>query len=149
MHRITGIKAGTDETFLKPPHPDTVYMMSSSWEHQPHSLWNTGVGCEFCRIIANEAPARVVYQDDDVMVIHNRLRWVPVMLLVMPKKHMSQEEMWQDSVMARVADVAVQMGKAHCPGGFRLLSNFGHDGMQSQAHGHLHVLGGAHMGRYV
>ena len=91
----------------------------------------------------------MVYQDDDVIVIKNRLRWVPVMLLVMPKKHMSQEQMWQDPVMARVADVAVQMGKAHCTGGFRLLSNFGHEAMQSQAHGHLHVLGGAHMGRYV
>ena len=91
----------------------------------------------------------MAYQDDDVIVIHNRLSWVPIMLLVMPKKHMSQEQMWQDPVIARVADVAVQMGKTHCPKGFRLLSNFGHEAMQSQAHGHLHVLGGTHMGRYV
>ena len=91
----------------------------------------------------------MAYQDDDVIVIHNKLRWVPVMLLVMPKKHMSQEQMWQDPVIVRVADVAVQMGKTHCPKGFRLLSNFGHEAMQSQGHGHLHVLGGTQMGRYV
>lgn len=71
------------------------------------------------------------------------------MLLVMPRKHMTQEQMWQDPVIARIADVAVQMGKTHCPGGYRLLSNLGHEAMQSQAHAHLHVLGGTHMGRYV
>jgi histidine triad (HIT) family protein len=110
---------------------------------------DTGGECEFCKIIANGAHARVAYQDDDVIVIHNRLQWVPVMLLVIPKKHMSQEEMWQDPIIVKVADVAVQMGTAHCPGGFRLLSNFGHQAMQSQPHGHLHVLGGTPMGRYV
>ena len=123
--------------------------MSNPWEYQPYPPLDTGIECEFCRIIANGIPARVAYQDDDVIVIHNKLRWVPVMLLVIPKKHVSQEQMWRDPVIARVADVAVQMGKTHCPGGFRLLSNFGHEAMQSQAHGHLHVLGGTHMGRYV
>ncbi|MBI4282832.1 MAG: HIT domain-containing protein [Chloroflexi bacterium] len=123
--------------------------MSTPSEHQPYSIEDTGSDCEFCRIAANETPARVVYQDDDVIVIQNRLRWVPVMLLVMPKRHMSQEEMWQDPVIARIAHVAVQMGKEHCPEGFRLLSNFGHQAMQSQPHGHLHVLGGTPLGRYV
>ena len=123
--------------------------MSAPWEHQRHPQMDAGGGCEFCRIVANEVPARVAYQDDDLMVIHNRLQWVPVMLLVIPKKHMTQEEMWQDPIIARVADVAVQMGTEHCPGGFRLLSNFGHQAMQSQPHGHLHVLGGTPMGRYV
>ncbi len=33
--------------------------------------------------------------------------------------------------------------------GFRILSNFGHDGMQSQSHGHLHVIGGANLGPYA
>jgi histidine triad (HIT) family protein len=110
---------------------------------------DAGSGCEFCRIIASEAPARVAYQDDDVMVIYNKLQWIPVMLLVIPKRHMSQEEMWQSPIIARLAEVAVQMGTEHCPGGFRLLSNFGHQAMQSQPHGHLHVLGGSQMGRYV
>ena len=123
--------------------------MSTPLEHQPYPRLDAGGDCEFCRIVANEAPARVAYQDDDVIVIHNRLRWVPVMLLVMPKRHMSQEEMWQDPIIVRVAEVAVQMGKNHCPGGFRLLSNFGHQAMQSQGHAHLHVLGGTPLGRYV
>ena len=36
-----------------------------------------------------------------------------------------------------------------CPGGFRLLTNFGYDAMQSQEHGHLHILGGTYLGHYV
>ena len=118
-------------------------------EPQGHADSEPDVSCDFCEIIANPDTARVAYEDDDVIVIYNRLRWVPVMLLVIPKKHVSQEDMWRDGIMAKVAEVGVKMGETHCPGGFRLLSNFGSDGMQSQPHGHLHVLGGAYLGRYL
>ena len=123
--------------------------MSDVREYEPYGRSDIGDTCEFCRIVSDESLARVEYQDGEVIVIHNKLRWVPVMLLVMPKEHMSQEEMWQSPIMARIAEVGVEMGKVHCPGGFRLLSNFGHEAMQSQSHGHLHVLGGRHMGPYV
>ncbi len=106
-----------------------------------------GFGCTFCRIVNREEPAEVLYEDDGVLVFRNRLRWVPVMLLVVPKEHCSQEELWRD--MGRVARVAVEMGKKHCPNGFRLLSNVGHDAMQSQPHGHVHILGGTFLGEYA
>jgi len=41
------------------------------------------------------------------------------------------------------------MGMAHCPKGFRLVSNLGSDAMQSQEHGHVHVLGGTFLGEYA
>jgi len=82
-----------------------------------------------------------------VMVFRNRLRWVPVMLLAIPKAHMTQEELWRD--MGRVGRVAVEMGRKFCPNGFRLLSNFGFDAMQSQEHAHVHILGGTFLGEYV
>ena len=97
--------------------------------------------------MAGREPAEVLYQDDEVVVFRNRLRWVPVMLLVVPRRHLSQEEMWRE--MGRVGEVAVQMGQSHCPNGFRILSNFGHDAMQSQGHGHVHILGGAFLGEYA
>ena len=103
--------------------------------------------CTFCDIVDGREPAEILYQDDQVVVFRNRLRWVPVMLLVVPRRHVSQEELWQD--MGRVGEVAVQMGQAHCPNGFRLLSNLGHDAMQSQQHGHVHVLGGTFLGEYA
>ncbi len=103
--------------------------------------------CVFCEIVARREPAEVLYEDDQVMVFRNRLRWVPVMLLAIPKQHMTQEQLWRD--MGRVGEVAVEMGRKFCPNGFRLLSNFGFDAMQSQEHAHVHILGGTFLGEYV
>ncbi len=103
--------------------------------------------CVFCEIVARRSPATFRYEDDDVIVIDNILRWAPVMLLVLPKKHLSQEEMWRD--LAKVGAVATEMGRQHCPNGYRLLSNIGPDAMQSQHHAHLHVLGGMFLGHYL
>ncbi len=103
--------------------------------------------CTFCRIVARQEPAEILFEDDQVLVFRNRLRWVPVMLVVVPKEHRSQEELWRK--LGRVGEVAVEMGLAHCPNGFRLLSNFGFEAMQSQSHGHIHVLGGTFLGEYA
>ena len=103
--------------------------------------------CTFCQIVARQEPADIVYEDEEVVVFRNRLRWVPVMLLVVPRRHVTQEELWRD--MGRVGEVAAQMGLTHCPKGFRLVSNFGSDAMQSQEHGQVHVLGGTFLGEYA
>ncbi len=103
--------------------------------------------CTFCEIVARREPAEILYEDEEVIVFRNRLRWVPLMLLVMPKAHKTQAELWRE--MGRVGEIAVRMGQEHCPGGFRILSNFGYEGMQSQEHGHVHVLGGTFLGEYV
>ena len=103
--------------------------------------------CVFCDIVAHKAPAEILYEDDELVVFRNRLHWVPTMLLSVPKKHISQAELWKD--LGRVGEIAVRMGEEHCPDGFRLLSNFGQDAMQSQQHGHVHILGGVFLGEYA
>jgi histidine triad (HIT) family protein len=105
--------------------------------------------CVFCEIIEHKEPADIRYEDDDVVVFRNRLNWVPVMLLAVPRKHMSQGELWTSELMAKVSKVAAEIGAQHCPNGFRLLSNFGYDAMQSQAHGHVHIIGGTYLGEYA
>ena len=101
----------------------------------------------FCEIAAHREPAEVLEEDDEGMVFRNRLRWVPVMLLAGPKGHKTQAGLWRD--MGHVGEVAVRMGQEHCPNGFRLLANFGYEAMQSQEHGHVHILGGTFLGEYV
>lgn len=105
--------------------------------------------CTFCRIVAHEEPADVLYEDDDVMVFRNRLRWVPTMLLSIPKAHMTQSEMWSGEIMPKVGAAATKAAQEHCPGGYRLISNSGYDGMQSQEHAHVHILGGIFLGEYA
>ncbi len=103
--------------------------------------------CVFCEIIARRQPANIRYEDDEVIVFDNILGWTPVMLLVLPKKHMTQEEMWQN--MGRVGTVAVEMGRKYSPRGYRLLSNIGVYAHQSEGHAHVHVLGGHILGFYA
>ena len=104
--------------------------------------------CVFCEIVAKREPAKIRYEDDDVIVIDNILRWAPVMMLAMPKKHLSQEEMWLNGI-DKVAKIAVKVASELCPNGYRLISNVGHDAMQSQTHAHLHILGGTFLGHYA
>lgn len=104
--------------------------------------------CVFCEIIAGAEPADVLHETDDLIVFRNQLRWIPVMLLVVPKRHMVQAEFWQD--LGDAARVATEMGKRYGgPGGYRIVSNFGPWAMQSQEHAHLHVLGGTFLGHYI
>jgi histidine triad (HIT) family protein len=105
--------------------------------------------CVFCEIIARREPARIEYEDDDVVVFHNVLNWVPVMLLSVPRQHLTQGELWTSPLLEKVGSAAAEQGARLCPGGFRLLSNFGRDAMQSQAHAHVHVIGGTFLGEYA
>ncbi len=103
--------------------------------------------CTFCQIVSHKGEVEILYEDDEVIVFRNRLPWVPVMLLAVPKRHVTQEDLWGN--MGRVGEIAVRMGREHCPNGFRLLSNFGIDAMQTQQHGHVHILGGTFLGEYA
>jgi len=103
--------------------------------------------CVFCEIIAGREPAEIIIESDKALVIRNRLRWVPVMLLAMPKLHLTQAELWRD--MSDVGVAAVDAAEQTCPDGYRLLSNSGYNGMQSQEHAHVHILGGQFLGEYA
>lgn len=105
--------------------------------------------CAFCAIAAGTLPRSVRHQDAELIAFRNALDWAPLMCLVAPVAHMSQREFWRSPLFARAAALAVDIGEADAPGGFRVVSNFGEDAMQSQPHGHLHVLGGAHLGLYM
>ena len=88
--------------------------------------------CIFCRIIAGQAPADVLHDSERV-----------------PREHMTQEQLWESDLLAEVGRVASEVGREHCPNGYRLVSNAGWEAKQSQEHAHIHVLGGTFLGDYV
>ena len=45
--------------------------------------------CIFCKIVAKQIPASVVYEDDDVLAFKDINPAAPVHLLVIPKQHVS------------------------------------------------------------
>lgn len=106
--------------------------------------------CIFCEVISRRSPGNIRYEDEDVVVFDNKLDWVPVMLLVTPLAHRTQADMWRDpALLGKVGELAVRFGRELAPNGYRLLSNFGDDALQTQEHAHLHVIGGAQLGLYV
>ena len=106
--------------------------------------------CTFCEIVAGRLPSRIVHEETDILVFKNRLDWFPTQLLIVPKEHMTQEELWASGeMMGRIGQLAVKLGSESCPDGYRIVANFGRDGLQTQPHGHVHVVGGRHLGLYV
>lgn len=119
-------------------------------------------GCVFCRIVAGDEAARYVapggletakradLKPEGVLAFRNRLTWVPVMLIVVPVGHPTQEELWTNpELFVPAVRHALALGEEHCAGGgeggtpgegFRLVSNFGRVAHQSQEHGHIHVI---------
>ena len=70
--------------------------------------------CVFCNIVAGREPANIIYEDDEIIVIQNVLRWVPVMLLAMTKEHTTQDELWADHI-GKVGEIAAEIGKQTLP----------------------------------
>lgn len=103
--------------------------------------------CLFCRIVARELPADVVYEDADILAFRDIRPKYRVHLLVIPKLHLggaASLEIANDALAGKVlrtgAELARQEGLADS--GFRLVTNQGTDAGQVVDHLHLHVLGG-------
>ena len=111
---------------------------------------NTDDYCIFCEIIAGSAPAEIYYTAKNFLVFKNNLHWFPTQLLFVPVNHMSQSELWSSGfLISEIARKCDEIGKTECPEGYRILSNFGEHGMQSQRHAHVHLIGGKRLGLYV
>lgn len=103
--------------------------------------------CLFCKIVAGKIPAKVVYEDEDILAFNdiNPLRAVHV--LVIPKKHITslatasaEDVLVLGKILAKANEIAVSQGS---PDGFRVIINTGRVGQQEVPHLHAHIVGGA------
>ena len=100
----------------------------------------------FERIIARQIPAKIVYEDDQVVAVHDIQPQAPVHVLVIPKKPIPRigEALPEDQallghLLLKAADVARSLGLESS--GYRLVINHGRDGGESVPHLHCHLLG--------
>jgi histidine triad (HIT) family protein len=110
--------------------------------------------CLFCRIVAGEIPATVVYETDDVLAIHDIHPKAPVHVLVMTKPHHANvaelaeaDPALAAALLAGVGAVAQSEGVVET--GFRTILNSGPDSGMEVPHVHAHVLGGQPLGAMV
>jgi histidine triad (HIT) family protein len=106
--------------------------------------------CLFCRIARREAPASIVYEDHDTVVIRDINPQAPVHLLAIPKKHYSDLHEVPPSetdffVKLCEAVSAVLRQEDLIDYGYRLVINSGRRAGQSIFHVHVHILSGRTM----
>jgi histidine triad (HIT) family protein len=104
----------------------------------------------FEKIITREIPARIIFEDKDVLAFHDIKPQAPIHVLVIPKKHVSriaQTEPDDAALLGKLLltarDLAQQLGIAQS--GFRLVINNGPNGGETVPHLHVHLLGGRPM----
>ena len=103
--------------------------------------------CLFCRIIERRAPAKIVFQDEQVVAIEDVNPQAPVHLLVIPRQHLPslKEATGEDEpVLGRLLTVAAQLARERGldSKGYRTVVNTGSYAGQSVFHLHVHLLGG-------
>jgi histidine triad (HIT) family protein len=103
--------------------------------------------CLFCKIIAREIPASIVYEDESVLAFNDINPQAPIHVLLVPKRHIETlnvlepgDDQIVGELVRRAAAIADQRGIS--AQGFRAVFNTNRDAGQTVFHIHLHLLGG-------
>ena len=99
----------------------------------------------FEKIVAREIPAKIVYEDDDVVAFHDVNPQAPVHVLIVPKKvipRLSDASASDEAVLGKLLLTAKKIAKElGLTNGYRVVINNGPDAGESVPHLHVHVLG--------
>lgn len=103
--------------------------------------------CVFCRIVHEKRDADILYHDDRLTAFHDQQPQAPMHVLIVPNRHFrSLNEVTDEdtSLLGEMLLLAHRLATELeiAQSGYRLVLNTGHDGGQSIAHLHLHLLGG-------
>lgn len=110
--------------------------------------------CLFCRIVAGEIPADVVYESANTLAFRDISPKAPVHVLVITKAHhedvasLAQAEPGLAGELLAAAG-AVAEAEGLLTDGYRLIFNTGRNGGQEVFHVHAHVLGGKPLGPMI
>ncbi len=103
--------------------------------------------CLFCRIVAGELPADVVYEDEDTLAFRDINPVAPTHVVVIPKSHHADaaslaaaDPALAGAILAAAAEVARREDLVAA--GYRMTVNSGPGAGQTVFHAHLHLLGG-------
>ena len=106
--------------------------------------------CLFCKIVNRQIPAKIVYEDERVVVIEDINPQAPLHVLVIPKTHiasLNDVTSGHDGLIGemnrRAAVIARERGYADR--GFRTVFNTNREAGQTVFHIHLHLLAGRPM----
>ena len=110
--------------------------------------------CIFCKIIDKELPAKIVYEDEEIIAFYDINPAAKVHVLVIPKKHIPSLIDVAEEDAGIISKIYVVINKivkdlGLDKSGFRVIMNCGEDGGQVVGHLHFHILGGEHLGTKI
>ena len=107
--------------------------------------------CLFCKIVAGEIPADIIYESDTAIAFRDINPQAPTHFLVIPRKHIAtindiepEDIAIIGSLYTAAKEIAAAEGIAE--DGYRAVMNCGEGAGQTVFHIHLHVLGGRPLG---
>jgi diadenosine tetraphosphate (Ap4A) HIT family hydrolase len=109
----------------------------------------------FARIIRGEIPCRKVFENEHVLAFHDINPMAPVHVLVIPKgAYLSMDDFTVEAsgpeieaFFRAIGDIARDIGVAG--DGYRIIANNGGHAHQEVPHLHVHIFGGAPLGRMI
>ena len=107
--------------------------------------------CLFCKILAGDIEADVVYEDDDVLAFRDINPRAPVHVLIIPRRHIATinditNEHRNDIGALFVAAGVIAQQEGFADEGYRVAMNCNEAAGQTVLHLHLHLLGGRRLG---
>lgn len=110
----------------------------------------THSNCQFCKIIAGQAQAEILYKDELLTAFQDAHPIAPVHVLIVPNEHIvsnndvtREHELVLGHMVVVAGRLAEQLKVQHS--GYRLVINTGPDAGQSVFHLHMHLIGGRHL----
>jgi histidine triad protein len=105
----------------------------------------------FKKIIDKEIPAKIIYEDDDVIAFEDIAPVVKVHVLVIPKKEIrnldavtEEDILILGKLQVAISKIAKSLGLSD--EGYRVVTNINDNGGQTVYHLHYHILGGQKLG---
>ncbi|CAN5676534.1 histidine triad nucleotide-binding protein [soil metagenome] len=107
--------------------------------------------CLFCKLIAGDIPAAIVYDDERVVAFKDINPQAPTHVLLIPRRHIAtlndlapEDDDIVGELTRRAAALAKEWGYADR--GYRLVFNCNADAGQTVFHIHMHLLAGRRLG---
>ena len=108
-------------------------------------------GCLFCRIAAHQIPAKIAYEDANLIAFEDISPQAPLHVLIVPKTHIATlndltpgHDALVGEMARRAATIAAERG--YDERGFRTVFNTNQEAGQTIFHIHLHLLAGRSLG---
>lgn len=131
-----------------------VAVFAQSMEYEQNKTAKLAKDSPFTKIIKQELPAKIVYEDEEIIAFVPLRKQAPVHYLIVPKKRIPTiNDLTEDDllVVGKMHWVAKQLATTYGieKSGYRLSINTNEDSGQSVFHLHMHLLGGMKLGPMV